>query len=158
AGAGATARRAPRFLRPGRHPLQGGDRRGPLHLARLVLPGADARGGFTALTPEEAPRALPTIRARGHEVPREAPGRPLPGCGGAARRSRGGARQTADGVAGALAGVVVRLTPSRGIATGSTTRDARCGTRDAGCGKRDAGCERRDAWPPVAARLPPPAS
>src|SRR5207247_4951606 len=131
-------------LRPGRHPLQGGERRGPLHFARLVRTGADARGGFTALTAEEAPRALPTIRARGHEVPREAPGRPLPGCGGAARRSRGGARQTAGGVAGALAEVVVRLTRSRGIATGSRTRDERPATRDAGCGKRDAGCEMRD--------------
>src|SRR5207249_4351206 len=118
----------------------------------------DARGGFTTLTPEEAPRALPTIRARGHEVPREAPGRPLPRCGGPARRSLRGARQTAGGVAGALAGVVVRLKRSRGIATGSRTRDARPATRDAGCGKRDAGCEMGDAWLRSHVPIPRPAS
>src|SRR5207249_3467372 len=70
--------------------------------------------------PQEAPWALQAVRARGDEVPREASGRSLPGCVRAARRSRGGGRQAAQRVVGALAGVVVRLTESRGTGAEST--------------------------------------
>src|SRR5439155_23073 len=100
----------------------GGDRRGALHLHRLVRAGADARGSLSALAAEEAAAAVQTVRARGDEMPREASGRSLPGRYRAARRSRGGGRQAAGGAAGALAGVVVTLTRSRGIATGSKPR------------------------------------
>src|SRR6185312_17358572 len=119
AGSGATARRAPRFLRPGGHALQGGDRRGPVRLHRLVRAGPNARRGRSTLAAEEAAATVQAVRARGDEVPREASGRSLPRCGRAARRSRGGGRNGPDGVAGALAGLVVRLRPVRGTDAGT---------------------------------------
>src|SRR5207247_3496099 len=72
----------------------GRDRRLRIHPDRLVRAGAHACRAAPAIAAEEAPRAVEAVRARGAEVPRQAPRRPLPEWRRAPGRPAGRAGQT----------------------------------------------------------------